>query len=347
MEIAPEQKASEDNFLKLLWVKFRSELLGRPLFYFLLFIGFLFLGALFYWPIRVTKYGRLTDLEQLLFQIFLVVLSWIISWALAKKEEEKNVLAKQKALARSAVRRISGIGSAAARMSEIIETRKASVKSAPEWVSMDEAHRSLFYELFDGLSRQVTEMRDNIAASEGDWRDILPEEFAKKEQAEREILLARERAIEDIEKANDELQKALIQGEARTSEQITALKEGLAKQLAAVEQRLLVNVEKIQSQLPSPVSTATYGSQFAYGLQPLSSLVFPAERIDPQYQGIDASIASFPATLGAPVVAASRMHAPGLRRHAVPSVTTGREAKSKETKELEKPVQNPSKDPDH
>ncbi len=192
------------------------------------------LAGLFYWPIKVTKSGKLTDLEQLLFQLFLVALPATISWALAKRKEEENVLARQKVLAKSAVRRISSIGAAASRLSKIIEGRKTVIASAPEWAKMDATQRSLLLELFDGLSRQLTEMQDNIEAAESDWRDILPEEFAKKEEVQREILHAREIAVSEREKAYAELEQAVAHGEARTAEQIAALNQRLGKQLETV-----------------------------------------------------------------------------------------------------------------
>ena len=99
---------------------------------------------------------------------------------------------------------------------------------------MDATQRSLLLELFDGLSRQLTEMQDNIEAAESDWRDILPEEFAKKEEVQREILHAREIAVSEREKAYAELEQAVAHGEARTAEQIAALNQRLGKQLETV-----------------------------------------------------------------------------------------------------------------
>jgi hypothetical protein len=277
MDTQSDNRTSNENFVVLLWKMCRSELLARPLSLFGLFFSLVMLGALFYWPIKVTKSGKLTDLELLLFQLFLVALPAAISWALAKRKEEQNVLARQKVLARSAVRRISSIGAAASRLSKIIEIRKTAVASAPEWAKMDVTQRSLLFELFDGLSRQLTEMQDNIEASEGDWRDILPEEFAKKKEVEREILQAREIAVSEREKAYAEREQAMAQGEARTAEQIAALNQRLGKQLEAVGERLLLKVEQIRSQLPSGLSpgfavsgvvSSLYGNPSNFQLEP-------------------------------------------------------------------------------
>jgi hypothetical protein len=252
--------ADSENFITILWRRGRSELLHRPLFIFGVVASLILLAAFFYWPIRITKYGKLTELEQLLFQIFLVALPAVVSWALAKRKEQQNVLATQKALARSAVRRISNIGAAANRLAEVIEERKGIIRSGTDWSELDSTRRSLLFELFDGLSRQVTEIRDNITASEGDWRDILPEEFAKKEEVEREILKARELAIEERERAYSEREQALVKGEARSVEQIKALDTRLAKQLESVERRLTVKVEQIRSQLSRNTSFAPAAS---------------------------------------------------------------------------------------
>jgi hypothetical protein len=281
MQTESEHESSHKNFVVVLWKRFRSELLARPLFVGGLFTSLVMFAALFYWPIKVTKSGKLTDLEQLLFQIFLVALPASISWALAKRKEEENVLVRQKVLARSAVRRISSIGAAASRLSKIIDVRKTAITSAPEWAKMDATQRSLLFELFDGLSRQLTEMQDNIEASEGDWRDILPEEFAKKKEAEREILQAREIAVREKERAYAELEQALAQGEARTAEQIATLNQRLGKQLETVEERLLLKVEQIRSQLPSSLSpgygisgvvTSLYGNPSNLVLNPSPQL---------------------------------------------------------------------------
>lgn len=248
-----QQTPADEFWITLLWKRVRAELLARPLFYLATFVSIVMLAGLFYWPINITRNGKLTDLEQFLFQLFLVALPAGISWALAKRKEEQYVLTKQKALASSAVRRISSISAAASRLTDIIEARKAAVMSGTEWVEMDAVRKKLFYELFDGLSKQVVEMRDNIAASEDDWRDILPEEFAKKAAAEREILKERELAIKEMEKAYAELRGALEKGEARTSEQIAALNSLIAKQIQSVEQRLSIKVEQIRAQSLSPV----------------------------------------------------------------------------------------------
>ncbi len=261
-----------DNFVAVLWGKCRSELLNRPLFIFGVVTSFIFLAGFFYWPIRVTRYGKLTELEQVLFQIFLVALPAIVSWALAKRKEQQNVLATQKALAKSAVRRISSIGAAANRLAEVIEARKTVIKSGVDWSELDSTRRSLLFELFDGLSRQVAEIRDNITASEGDWRDILPEEFAKKEEIEREILKVRELAIAEREKAYKDREQALAKGEARTAEQITALDTRLAKQLENVEQRLTVKVEQIRSQLSTNTSFTPAASGVLINSAPSSFL---------------------------------------------------------------------------
>lgn len=127
-----------------------------------------------------------------------------------------------KALAKSAVRRISSISAAANRLNDRIEARKSAITSGTEWVPADPTQKALLFEQFDGLSRQVAEIRDNIAASEGDWRDILPEEFAKKEEVERKILQEREIAIEAREKAFAEAQQTLKRGEGKTAEQLAA-----------------------------------------------------------------------------------------------------------------------------
>lgn len=251
-----------DNILRLLWNKFRLELVTRTGFVIGTTLLILLLCALFYWPIRVTENGKLTDLEQFLFQLFLVGLAGAISWVIAKRQEERNVLTKQKALASSAVRRIGSIASAAGRLAEVIESRKLAAKSGPDWTEMKAIQRTLLFELFDGLSRQVVEIRDNIGASEGDWRDILPEEFALKRQAEAEILDLRETAIQQKQQLLEEMQETLGRGETRTQEQISALKDTFANKLDATEKSLSLKVEQIQSRLPPTIMPSASGLNF-------------------------------------------------------------------------------------
>jgi hypothetical protein len=276
----------DGNFAYLLWRRLRRELLERPGFVLGTLAALILLAGIFYWPIRVTKYGKLTDMEQMLFQLFLVALSGAISWVLAKRKEEQNVLTKQKALARSAVRRIASIAAASGRLAEITELRKVEMKSASEWNQINATQRILLYELVAGLSRQIAEMRDNIEASEGDWRDILPEEFAKKQQAETEILKAREAAIKEQQRALEELQKVLLQGEARTAQEIAALKETFASQLSATAESLSVKVEQIRSREPtsflssySTMPNITIGRSY-----PISYNVIGGDDLVPNFQ---------------------------------------------------------------
>jgi hypothetical protein len=263
------EKHQEDRlFHVVLWKKARMEILARPVFYASMLALILLLSGLFYWPISISRSGKLTDLEQVLFQLFLVALSAVLSWSLAKRAEERNVLASQKSLARSAVRRIGSIGAAAGRLKDTVERRKTEIRSDKLWAEIETPRRALLFELFDGISHQVAEMRDNIAASEDDWLDILPEEFAKRQQAEQEILKEREVAIEEMGKAYAELLATLQKGEARTSEQISALNAAIAKQVESVEQRLSVKVEQIRSALPSSLNVS-YG--FSNPLTPWES----------------------------------------------------------------------------
>jgi hypothetical protein len=274
-----------ENIVKLLRNKLRHELTTRTGFVFGTTALILLLGALFYWPIKLTKNGKLTDLEQFLFQLFLVGLAGAISWVIAKRQEERNVLTKQKALASSALRRIASIASAARRLAEGIESRKLSAKSSPDWTEMKPIQRTLLFELFDGLGRQVVEMRDNIGASEGDWRDILPEEFALKRLAEAEILDLREAAIQQKQQLLEEMQKTLGRGETRTQEQISALKEAFASKLDATEKSLSVKVEQIQSRLPPTIMPSASGLNFLSGFDitpsKLEDLFIGVPKFDP------------------------------------------------------------------
>jgi hypothetical protein len=277
MGAEPQKETPKEIWFIVLWDKFRAELLARPVFHFAMVVMTVLLAGLFYWPIRITRNGKLTDLEQILFQLFLVALPAAISWSIAKRKEEQNVLAKQKALARSAVRRISNIADAAARLNQVTDARKGAVMSGPEWSDIDGVRKKLLYELFDALSKQVVEIRDNIAASQDDWRDILPEEFAQREAAQREILKERELALEETQKAYSELQAAFQKGEARTTDQIKAFNNLIAKQIQSVEQRLSIKVEQIRSQLqPSVLSThSAVTPSFLNNLTPWVSGVVP------------------------------------------------------------------------
>jgi hypothetical protein len=247
-------------FLLLLWKKVRDRLVERPLSFITLLFTLLFIGGLFYWPIKIQRSGKLTDLDQFLFQLFLVGLSGAFSWSLAKRKEEETVLEKQRSLARSAARRIRDITTSAGRLLNEVESCKAELNTHSEWFQLDIVRTRLIIELFDGLARQIIETQSNIAASVEDWRDILPEEFARKEEAEKEILKAQERALHETsalyDKLYSELKKTQEQGGARTSEQIEELSKLVAEQLANVEKGLSIKVEQIRASagnaLPPP-----------------------------------------------------------------------------------------------
>lgn len=230
-----------------LWDTAWREVEDRPLYYISLLVVFLLAGGLFAVPVWITNQRQLSPLEQTLFQLFLVLLTFLFSWILAKRSEERNVLVNQRALARSAVRRISGIATSANRLIRHIGKCKAELAEGSHWAEMDGVRRDLLVELFDGLARQVEELTDNIAASTEDWRDILPEEFAKREEVERRILHAREAALDEVNGVVAGLRNELAKGTIKTDEQIAELKELMAKQIDNVERKLSVKVEQIRA----------------------------------------------------------------------------------------------------
>ena len=259
------QFTSDSWFVGVIWQKCRSELIKRPQLYAGVVLGVIAFAAMFYWPVKVTSTGKMTDLQQVLFQMCIVAFSVFFSWILAKKSEETNILAKQRALASSAVRRISGILAAATRLGAAIEVRKEAVKAASVWRDVDPVRALLIWEYFDSLGKHVTEMRDNIVASENDWRDILPEEFAKKEEIESEIRQAEEGALHErklvLDKLEHELNANILQGQLKNSEQRAALAKNFRAQLESVSEKLSLKIQDIRSQLPptlgSPYSLVT------------------------------------------------------------------------------------------
>jgi len=258
------------------WLKAIADLEARPGYWISLLVILLLTFVIFIWPLRITSQRQLTPLEQTLFQLFLVLLTFLFSWVLAKRTEERNVLANQKSLARSAVRRINGITSSANRLKRSIRRCKDEVAGGAHWTEMEAVRRDLLVELFEGLGSQVEDMTENIAASTEDWRDILPEEFAKREEAERRILHATEVAIDDINKVLAGLREELAKGTVQTGEQISQLKELMGKQIENVENKLSVKVEQIRTDAAGASTAVPYAG---------SGVLFEP-RVKPPFLGI-------------------------------------------------------------
>ena len=220
--------------------------------------------GLFVWTVVISRSRQLSPLEQTLFQLFLVALSGLFTWVVAKRSERENVLASQKALARSAVRRINSIAASANRLASNIDRCRSEIASTPVWSNIDPVRQNLLLEMFDGLGRQVAENKDNIAASSQDWRDILPEEFEKQAEAEREILKAREVALEEKRKVILDLQNQIERGNVQTDEQITQLRNLMGEQIANLEKQLLLKIDQIRSQ----GSGSLFTRDFAFLTQP-------------------------------------------------------------------------------
>lgn len=194
---------SSDTLPQLL----KQEILGRIRWY--LFLSLLVLGfaAILTAALIRVQTGELTLVEQILIQFFLTFIGVVFAWLVAKRDEEGNILSKQKALAKSAVRRILGISRSAARHRNLLRTAVSEVSDESGLYRMSKAPKALFLEKLSLFEQQLAELRDNIDDSIGDWRDILPEEFEKVQEFNRTVSEAQEEMSEQLEKVRVEIEQ--------------------------------------------------------------------------------------------------------------------------------------------
>ncbi len=193
----------DDSLLQLL----KRDIRQRTLWYiFLVLVVIVFAAILLAALYRVQK-AELTLTEQILIQFSLVFLGAILAWLVAKRDEERNILSKQKALAKSAVRRILGISRSAARHRNLLRGAVREVSDESGLYRMSKAQKALLLEKLSLFEQQLAELRDNIEDSIGDWRDILPEEFEKVQEFNRTVSEAQEEMREQLEKVKGEIDR--------------------------------------------------------------------------------------------------------------------------------------------
>ncbi len=165
------------------------------------------IGTFFSSAIWITSGRALTPLEQTLFQGILIILTFLFSWILAKRKEEENVLAKQKALAKSAARRIVGIARSVARLGDLLSKANREVSDKSGLYRMGRHPKALLLEKLSSFGTQLVELKDNVEGSIGDWRDILPEEFEKVEEIHRTSVEAQEDMRAELRKFREEIEQ--------------------------------------------------------------------------------------------------------------------------------------------
>ncbi len=196
-------QSSSDSLPQLLKEEIRGRI-GWYLFLSLLVLAFVAILAAALFRVQT---GELTLIEQILIQFSLTFLGAVFAWLVAKRAEERNILSKQKALAKSAVRRILGISRTAARHRDLLRTAVSEVSDESGLYRMSKAQKALLLEKLSLFEQQLAELRDNIDDSIGDWRDILPEEFEKVQEFNRTVSEAQEEMSEQLEKVRAEIEQ--------------------------------------------------------------------------------------------------------------------------------------------
>lgn len=264
------QKLGWGTFIQQAW----SELHARPLYYLALLLVLLVALSLSSATIYISQSRPLSPLEQAVVQLLLLFLTFMFSWQLAKRGEEKAVLKSQKSLARSAMRRINGLAKSTSRLRGNIQGSKKEITSGSDFSKMENVPRRLLSEMYDGLETQVAEIHDNIQASVEDWRDILPEEFERGAEAERRILDAREVALKERNELVEAFREQIAQGKFQTSDEVQIL---VSQQVENVEKRLSVQIEQIRSELTpfAPTGNVVFRSVGSVLADPGDNIVWP------------------------------------------------------------------------
>ena len=247
---------SSDSLPQLL----KEEILGRIQWY--LFLSLLVLGfaAILAAALIRVQTGKLTLTEQILIQFFLTFLGALFAWLVAKRDEEGNILSKQKALAKSAVRRILGISRTAMRHRNLLRRAVREVSDESGLYRMSKAQKALLLEKLSLFEQQLAELRDNIEDSIGDWRDILPEEFEKVQEFNRTVSEAQEEMSEQLEKVRAEIEQ---KGEEESKKR-EELDNKIAESLKKFDKRLGQKWSELQpfGTFTNVVGPATEGSAF-------------------------------------------------------------------------------------
>ena len=246
---------------------------GSSKFWMFLSVVILAIVVLFLFRLHITVQRSLTPFEETVSDLFLVFLTFAFTWLLAKRDEDLNVLAKQKALARSALRRITGIGESAARLVNNLSQARRELASAPLWRELDQPRRRLLLEILNGLGRQLVEMRGTIDASAEDWGEILPEELAKIKRAQEQILQQEQHAFEAVASEVRRLQELVRDGQLKANE----LKHLVEERTATIEGKTRLEIERIRKEI-RPFGLTGIGGLDAYSL-PASGILIPPAKL--------------------------------------------------------------------
>jgi hypothetical protein len=200
---------------------------------------------LFSFRLYVTTHRTLTPFEGTISDLFLLFLAIAFTWLLAKRDEERSILANQKKLARSALRRVTGIGESAERLLANLSQARREFTSDTVWRDLDEPRRRLLLEILNTLTQQVSQMRETVDESAEDWGEILPDELAKIKAARERILEQVKEAFNAVTAETDRLKKLVQEGQLKADQ----LKHMIEERTAGIENKTRLEIERIRSEI--------------------------------------------------------------------------------------------------
>ena len=143
----------------------------------------------------VSAERQLTPLETGLFNalifVFGLVGSVVVSAHYSRKQNSRDLehaRAEYRQLARPALRRVVAISASTSRVTGEIAQRHARLSETDE----ESVSTDAMEEWVAGLHGQMELLRDHLAAAVADWRELLPEEFEKAEEAARQDAIDRD-----------------------------------------------------------------------------------------------------------------------------------------------------------
>ena len=210
----------------------------------LLFVILAAVLILFGFRLYVTVHRTLSPFEGTVSDALFLFLSLAFTWGVAKRDEERKIMARQKALAKSALRRVTGIAESAARLLASLSEARKELRSDSLWKELDEPRRRVLLEILNSLTQQLLEMRGTIVASTEDWGEILPDELDKIKTAQQRILQQEEQALDAIAAEMERLEKLVQEGRLKEDE----LKRLIEEKTANIENKMRLEIERIRSE---------------------------------------------------------------------------------------------------
>lgn len=210
-----------------------------------LILGISFVVAIFVLGGQVASRRSLTPFEFYLLSGFAILVSGLISFFGGQKVIRDEVKNSLKGEAQKALRRIIVISESTRRISENVQQKLNRLRVSSEVKT--EKSNELILEYFDGIGNQIKDLMTNIKASVEDWRDILPEEFKKKDEQNKKLVEASEKAIQEKD-AIERKYKTELKKYKEDETKREALIKALRGELDSTVEKYQVEIAKIKSE---------------------------------------------------------------------------------------------------